>query len=188
MFTGLVEALGSVRCFSEETLAIEVPAAWKNVKIGSSVAVHGACLTVIRRSGCVLFFNVIGETKARSVIGKFRSGQRVNLERAMKWGARFEGHMVLGHVDGVGQIVKMIRSKNQMSFQIAHPKDLKRFFVEKGSVAVNGVSLTLGKVTAKGFWIHIIPHTLEKSDFGNLKLGDDVNLEGDIVAKFSSLD
>lgn len=188
MFTGIIEALGVVRHFNNDTLAIEAPSAWKALKIGSSVAVQGVCLTVVKKSGKLLFFDVIGETKARTVLSRILPGQEVNLERAMKMGSRFEGHRVLGHVDGTGRVIETARRGRQISFRIAYPKAMKKFLVEKGSVAVNGVSMTLGKVGSKGFWVHAIPHTLKQSNFGELRTGDDVNLEGDIVAKFASLD
>ena len=187
MFTGIVECVGIVRKGLSETLSVEVPAIWKDVKVGSSVAVHGVCLTVVRKTEKRLYFNVIGETKARTVLGKFRAGQKVNLERSMKAGGRFEGHVVLGHVDGVGKIQKVLDQKGQTSFLIGYPPALKRFLVEKGSVAVNGVSMTLGKVGQKAFWVHCIPHTYRRTHFGSLKPGEPVNLEGDILAKFARL-
>lgn len=187
MFTGIVECMGVVRKGSGETLGVEVPAPWKDVKIGSSVAVHGVCLTVVRKKGKCLYFNVIGETKARTVLGKLRAGQKVNLERSMKSGGRFEGHVVLGHVDGVGKILKVLNQKDQTSFSIAFPAALKPFLIEKGSAAINGVSMTLGKVGQKSFWVHCIPHTYRRTHFGTLKAGDPVNLEGDILAKFARL-
>lgn len=185
MFTGIIEALGTVKNFDGETLAIEIPASWKRVQIGSSIAVHGACLTVVKQKGRRLFFNVIGETRARTVLGRLRPGDRVNLERAMRYGDRFEGHMVLGHVDGAGTIARISRSGKQTSFLVRAPKNLRKFLVEKGSVAVNGVSLTLGRVRPAGFWVHLIPHTLEVTQLGRLKMGDNVNLEADILAKLA---
>ncbi len=187
MFTGIVECMGVVRKGLPETLGVEVPAIWKDVKVGSSVAVHGVCLTVVRKTGKRFYFNVIRETKARTVLGKLRAGQKVNLERSMKAGGRFEGHVVLGHVDGVGKILRILDQKGQTSFFIGFPSALKPFFVEKGSIAVNGVSMTLGKVGQKAFWIHCIPHTYRRTHFGSLKRGDPVNLEGDILAKFARL-
>lgn len=193
MFTGIVERLGVVLKGPKKAggsvgvLEIELPLAWKEIKIGSSIALNGACLTVVKKTGKRLSFNVISETKARTILGRLRPGQRVNLERAMKMGGRFEGHVVLGHVDGVGKILKIINQKGQTSFLIAYPKGLKTTLVEKGSVAINGVSMTLGKVLKKSFWVHCIPHTLRQTHFGGLKTGDAVNLEGDILAKFSRL-
>lgn len=187
MFTGIVEDMGIVRKASPGVLGVEVPAIWKDVKIGSSIAVHGVCLTVVRKKGRRLYFNVIGETKARTVLGKLRPGQKVNLERSMMAGGRFEGHVVLGHVDGVGEVFKIHDQKDQTSFRIGYPKSLRAYLIEKGSVAINGVSMTLGKVDKKFFWIHCIPHTYRRTHFGSLKVGELVNLEGDILAKFARL-
>ncbi len=192
MFTGIVECLGVVRKSLKKNenvgvLGIEAPSAWKDIKIGSSVAVNGACLTVVKKKGKRLFFNVIAETRARTVLGRLCPGQTVNLERAMKMGGRFEGHVVLGHVDGIGKVLKITKQKGQTSFLVAYPKGLEATLVEKGSVAINGVSMTLGKVSKKSFWIHCIPHTLRQTHFGTLKPGDPVNLEGDILAKLARL-
>ncbi len=192
MFTGIVECMGIVRkagalSGSAGILEIEVPITWKDVKVGSSVAVNGACLTVVKRSGKRFFFNVIRETRSRTVLSRLHPGQAVNLERAMKIGARFEGHVVLGHVDGVGKVLNIKKEKEQISFLIAYPKSLKTALVEKGSVAINGVSMTLGKVLKNAFWVHCIPHTFRQTRFGSFKTGDRVNLEGDILAKFSRL-
>lgn len=185
MFTGIVECMGVIRKGPSDVFVIEVQAIWKDVKVGSSVSVHGVCLTVVRKAGRRLYFNVIGETKARTVLGKLRPGQKVNLERSMKAAGRFEGHVVLGHVDGVGKILKVLDQKDQTSFLIGYPAPLKASLIEKGSVSINGVSMTLGKVGKKGFWIHCIPHTYRRTHFGTLKSGDPVNLEGDILAKFA---
>lgn len=187
MFTGIVECMGVIRKGPSGVFVIEVPAIWKDVKVGSSVSVHGVCLTVVRKSGRRLYFNLIGETKARTVLGKLRTGQKVNLERSMKAAGRFEGHVVLGHVDGVGKILKVLDQKDQTSFLIGYPAPLKAYLIEKGSVSINGVSMTLGKVGKKGLWIHCIPHTYRRTHFGTLKAGDPVNLEGDILAKFARL-
>lgn len=188
MFTGIIEALGVVKNFSGHTLELEIPASWKRVKIGSSVAVQGVCLTVVKKSGRNLFFNVIAETRERTTLARIRSGDRVNLERAMKSSGRFEGHMVLGHVDGTGKVSKVVRGGKQISFFVQAPKNLRKFLVEKGSVAVNGVSLTLGRASPSGFWVHLIPHTLRKTQLGLLAPGDRVNLEADILAKLAVRD
>lgn len=187
MFTGIVERMGVIQKTPSGTLGVEVPAFWKDVKVGSSVLVHGTCLTVVRKTGRRLYFDVIAETKARTALGKLRPGEKVNLERSMMVGGRFEGHVVLGHVDGVGKVLKILVQKDQTSFLIGYPKPLKAYLVEKGSVAINGVSMTLGKIGKKAFWIHCIPHTYRRTHFGTLKAGDPVNLEGDILAKFAGL-
>ena len=184
MFTGIIEALGKVRRLDGCVLAVEAPVSWRKIKIGSSVAVHGVCLTVVQKAGRTLFFNVVGETLSRTMLGRLKNGDRANLERAMRMGDRYEGHLVLGHVDGVGQVSQVLQSKSQTSFLIRYTGAMKKFMVEKGSIAVNGVSMTLGKVTSSGFWIHVIPHTLGHTHFGWTQKGALVNLEADLSAKF----
>lgn len=189
MFTGIIESLGRVRALDQAgrrgagRLEIEAPKAAGSLKKGSSLSVNGACLTVIEKKGNRLSFNLVEETQRRTALGRLRPGDWVNLERPLTYRRRIEGHFVLGHVDGVGRIVKVINKGNQRSFLIQFPKRLKRYFAEKGSVAVDGVSLTLGKVSGGRFWIHGIPYTLKSTNFRAYKISTAVNIEADILAK-----
>ncbi len=191
MFTGIIETRGIVRSafFSSvraSMLEIEPQKTLLGLKIGSSVAVNGACLTVFKKRGKRLFFQLVRETLHRTTLGGLKAGEKVNLERSMRVGARFEGHKVLGHVDGVGRVRKILESrKNEKSIFIAFPGKFRPFLVEKGSIAVDGVSLTLGKVSKGGFWVHCIPHTLKITSLGGCKPGSRVNLETDVLAKLS---
>lgn|SRR3989338_3826984 len=198
MFTGLVEAKGVAQGMKRQKktwiLEIKAPRVSKSLRIGSSLAVNGVCLTVVsKKAGSRIFFNLVAETRKRSNLGNLRPGDPVNLERPLKLGGRFEGHLVLGHVDGVGQVKRILMKAREKSFLIHFPKPLGRYFVEKGSVAVDGVSMTLGKVAGNRFWIHGIPHTLTHTLFNHYRVNAKVNLEVDLLAKlavrtFSSLD
>ncbi len=189
MFTGIVEAQGIVRSSGAKNRSLEIeiepPKISRALKIGGSLMVDGVCLTVVRKKGKRFFFNLVGETIKRSTLGSLKFGDRVHLERALKVGGRIEGHLVLGHVDGVGTVQKILKKKDEKSFLISFPKKIKPYFIEKGSVAVDGVSLTIGRVTPGGFWVHLIPHTLTKTHLGNLRFNSKVNLEADIMAKLA---
>lgn len=190
MFTGIIEGLGQVRAISKgprksvSLLEIGTPKNTGSIRIGSSVAVNGVCLTVVRKLKDRLFFHVVTETKRRSNLGFLKVGDRVNLERPLKYNDRIEGHFVLGHVDAMGKIIKIVRQKSQASFLIRFPPKLKIYMIEKGSVSIDGVSLTIGKVEKGVFWVHCIPHTLDLTTFGRLKPQESVNLEADILIKF----
>ena len=188
MFTGIVEGTGQAAQLRRSALGaakleVRVPRAMASLKKGSSLAVNGVCLTVTGRGRNGFAFDLAPETLKRSALGRLKTGERVNLERALKAGARLEGHLVQGHVDGVGSILEIkVRGKNR-SFRVAYPKALARYWVEKGSAALDGVSLTLGKVDGRAFWVHCIPHTLRTTTLGEWKRGQKVNLEADILAK-----
>ncbi len=189
MFTGIVEATGRIRSLKvirgKTQLEVRAPLAVRSgLKIGASVSVSGVCLTAVSKTPASIFFDLADETKKRSTLGRLRRGDRVNLERPLKWNGRLEGHFVLGHVDGVGKIKKALSIKKEKSFLIAYPKRLAPFMIEKGSVTIDGVSLTIGRVTPKDFWVHIIPHTLKTTQFGDFEPGRAVNLEADILIKF----
>ncbi len=188
MFTGVIGARGMLQSIAtgkkgSKRLEIKAPAHFKSRPIGSSVAVQGVCLTVVRKKGSSLYFDVVRETLRRSTLGLLVVGDRVHLERPLEWKGRVEGHFVLGHVDAMGKVVQIQRVKSDASMKILFPKNLKRYVREKGSIAVDGVSLTLGKVSAQSFWIHLIPHTLKMTNFGSLRAGDPVNLEMDFLLR-----
>ncbi len=185
MFTGIVESKGRVRKISSDTLEIEAGAIARGIKIGGSLAVNGACLTVVKKTSGRLSFNVVPETLRRTDLGRLKAKDAVNLERSLRFGSRVEGHFVLGHVDGLGKVFRIRRRKNGRDLFVVYPKALGRYFVEKGSVAIDGVSLTLGKVTARGFWVYLVPHTLRNTVLGDYRLGITVNLEADLLAKLA---
>ncbi len=188
MFTGIIEAQGRVELFKRQKkgalLAVSKPKDYRTIPLGSSIAVNGVCLTVVRQDAKQLFFQTVAETLRRSNLGDLKTGQYVNLERALSAKSRIEGHFVLGHVDGMGVIREIRKQGMGRDFRIEIPKSIGPFVLEKGSIAIDGVSLTVGKVDARSFWVYAIPHTLKVTEMGAFKKGQKVNLEADILLKF----
>ena len=188
MFTGVTLGCGIVesrlRAKSGIRLEVRIPNKFPKIKIGGSVSIDGACLTAVKAGTNRLFFDVIPETWRRTNFRKLKKGTRVNLEPALQWNDRIEGHFVQGHVDGIGVVRNVFREEGDVCLEIIYPAALKPYLPEKGSIAINGVSLTLGKVGKKTFRVHLIPHTLKKTNFVQSRKGDFVNLEADILAKF----
>ena len=177
MFTGLVREVGTVDSFDDGRLVVEasLPA-----ELGDSVAVDGVCLTVVENSGGRLAFDVVPETLAR--VKPF--GARVNLEPALRAGDPLGGHYVQGHVDGVGRVASVTPEADGVRVRVEPPRELLRYLVEKGSVALEGVSLTVAAVDESGFEIALIPHTLTQTTLSELAGGSQVNLEIDVLAKY----
>jgi riboflavin synthase len=186
MFTGLVESLGNVARHEDtgagRRLIVGHPIASELV-VGESVAVNGACLTVVDVRGDEFAFDIGPETLARTNIGRLAAGDRVNLERSLRVGDRLGGHFVQGHVDAVGTIDGRERNGDWEDVWFRCPADLTRFMVPKGSIAVDGVSLTLVNVEADRFSVMLIPHTQTVTTLGLKRVGDPVNLEADMLAK-----
>jgi riboflavin synthase len=188
MFTGLVEALGTVRRShhdgSGRHLVIAAPSIAAALAVGESVAVNGACLTVVERDAETCRFQAGPETLRRTNLGELAPGDRVNLERSLRLSDRLGGHLVQGHVDGLGHIAERIRQGEWELLWLDCPAELARQMVAKGSVAVDGVSLTLVDVTADRFSVALIPHTLANTTLGFKRPGASVNLETDLLAKY----
>jgi riboflavin synthase len=188
MFTGLVEECGTVvECLVQEhtaRLTVRAPLVHVGVQIGDSVAINGCCLTVVDVEGDQLSFDAVPETMARTNLGDMKSGDPINLERPLAAGARLGGHFVQGHIDGVGTVLSVQPDENALIVEISVPEPLRRYIVEKGSIAVDGVSLTVARVYPESFSVWIIPHTQEVTRFGQYKVGDRVNLECDILGKY----
>jgi riboflavin synthase len=188
MFTGLVEALGTVRRLDADGegrhLVLAEPALAPELAVGDSVAVNGACLTVVHREGETFGFHAGPETLRRTDLGDLRPGDRVNLERALRVSDRLGGHLVQGHVDGLGHIAERVREGDWETMWFSCPAELGRQMVPKGSVAVDGVSLTLVEVAADCFSVALIPHTLAHTTLGVKATGAAVNLETDLLAKY----
>ncbi|MGI5978683.1 MAG: riboflavin synthase [Oscillospiraceae bacterium] len=188
MFTGLVEELGTVRALQKTgrcaVLTIDASAILDDLKIGDSVAVNGVCLTVTSLTGKGFTADVMHETVERSGLFQLQPGSPVNLERAMRADGRFGGHIVAGHIDGTGRVRSVRRDENALWFQISAPPDILRYVVEKGSVAVDGVSLTVASVTGGEFAVSVIPHTAERTVLGSTRPGSTVNLECDLIGKY----
>ncbi|WP_257158284.1 riboflavin synthase [Corynebacterium cystitidis] len=188
MFTGLVEEIGTVAEVEDlgdaRRIWITAPLVTSDAALGDSIAVDGVCLTVTSVADEAFSADVMQESLDRSGLGGLRAGSRVNLERAMQAGARFGGHIVQGHVDGVAQLMSRSASESWEVFRFSLPEQLARYVVEKGSITVNGTSLTVSSVGSDFFEVSLIPTTLAETTAGGLVIGDVVNLEVDIVAKY----
>jgi riboflavin synthase len=187
MFTGIVEELGTVRRAGSR-LAVSARKVVEDSEPGSSVAVNGVCLTVVERASEdgaeVLSFDLSPETLERSSLGRLSPGDGVNLERPVTLVTRLGGHLVQGHVDGVGEVRTIEDAPPGRTMTFAVPESLRRYVVEKGSIAVDGVSLTVATVEDGRFGVALVPYTLEATTFGDARVGDPVNLEVDVVAKY----
>lgn len=188
MFTGIVEAVGSVTRIEQRgesaCLAIDAPSVFEGLRIGDSVAVNGGCLTVTEVAGSQLRFEAVRETLDRTTLGGLAVGAPVNLERALRAGGRLDGHIVQGHVDGTGTVRALDREGNDVRLHVDCEPELADLLVEKGSVAIDGVSLTVVGVHAAGFDVALIPHTLEVTTLGQRQPGDRVNIEVDVLSKY----
>ncbi len=188
MFTGIVECMGTVAeaadAGGKRRFTVEAGSLGAGLNVGDSVAVNGVCLTVVETAGGRFMVEAVAETLARSNLGSLEAGDAVNLERPMRADGRFDGHLVQGHVDGVGTVRSIIPEGASFRVWMDVPAGLLRYLAEKGSVAVDGVSLTVSAVDATGCEVVLIPYTLEVTLFGTRRPGDRVNLEADVVAKY----
>ncbi|GAA3901940.1 riboflavin synthase [Actinoplanes auranticolor] len=189
MFTGIVEELGEVVYLTDAggdsaVIAVRGPVVTSDARHGDSISVNGVCLTVIDNVDGVFTADVMGESLRRSSLGVLTAGSQVNLERAATVGSRLGGHLVQGHVDGVGRVVAREPADEWEVLRFSLPSELSRYVVEKGSITVDGVSLTVMAVTADTFDVGLIPTTLKLTVLGAKSVGDPVNLEVDIIAKY----
>lgn len=187
MFTGLIEEVGTVRTLARHPKGarVEVTASFaRALKRGDSVAVSGACLTAVELGRDWFAADVSTETLARTTLGELKAGSVVNLERALAVGERLGGHYVLGHVDGVGRVAKVSGLGDARRLDIAFPPEMAPLFIDKGSVAVDGISLTINEVGATSFWVAVIPETQLKTTVAGRQAGERVNLEGDVLGKY----
>src|SRR5438270_7666277 len=188
MFTGLVEMLARVVDLSEDPPGVRLTVAAgtlaSGIAVGESIAVNGCCLTVVQVDDVALSFQAGVETLSRTNLGRLRAGCSVNLERSLKLGDRLGGHLVTGHIDGLGTLVERRDDADWSTFWFRAPANLMRQVAQKGSIAVDGVSLTVVDVTTDRFNVALIPHTLAATTLGALSVGDAVNLETDLIAKY----
>lgn len=188
MFTGIIEEMGTIESVRKGTrsavLGIRCSRVLEGTKIGDSIAVNGVCLTVTGLSGHGYTADVMAETMARSSLGMLAKNSRVNLERAMAADGRFGGHIVAGHIDGTGQVTDITRDETAVWYRITAAEDILRYVVEKGSIAVDGISLTVARVTDRDFSVSVIPHTQGQTNLADRQIGDVVNLECDVVGKY----
>lgn len=191
MFTGIIEGLGNIVSFDKKTnnrsaakMKINIGKIAKGLKIGDSVAINGVCLTAVSISKGITEFEMVGETIKKTNLGSLERGDKVNIERSLKIGERLEGHFVLGHVDGIGIISKIEKQSNQIQIWITLPKELSKHVIKKGSITVDGISLTVVDVLKDKFSVSIIPHTMQITNLSYKKVGDKVNIETDILGKY----
>ena len=188
MFSGIVEEKGVIQNVSRKenfaTITIRTNAVHKGTKIGDSICVDGVCLTVTSKKGPVMKFDLMKETLDATTMKHYKPKRTVNLERSLKVNGRLGGHFVSGHVDCVGRLKKIVTLPNYVEFQIEMDKPLMRYIVPKGSVTLDGVSLTVGEVKKKQFSVYLIPHTLDVTTFGIKTDGEEMNIETDILAKY----
>lgn len=188
MFTGIVEHLGTVLTVDEvprgRTFQVDAGPLAKDVAVGDSIAVNGVCLTAVAASTPAVTFQVMGETLDRTSLGHLGAGDAVNLERPMPAAGRFDGHIVQGHIDGVGTVRSVDTDGDGSRIWVDVPAGLMRYVVEKGSVTLDGVSLTVAGVDDAGLEVALIPHTLAVTTLGRSRPGEKVNLEVDVLAKY----
>lgn len=188
MFTGIIEEIGEimgiVRGSQSAVLHIRCQEVLRGTKVGDSIAVNGVCLTVTSMEAHGYTADVMAETLDRSSLGILKRGSRVNLERAMPADGRFGGHIVAGHIDGTGTVRAVTRDETAVWYRISADPQVLRYIVEKGSITIDGISLTVAKVTGEDFSVSIIPHTQANTVLADRGVGDIVNLETDIIGKY----
>jgi len=193
MFTGIVEGTGVVKSISkiktanriaDKRIAIDLGKLRRGLRVGDSVSVNGTCLTATRILKNIVFFEVVKETTKRTSLGLLKAGDLVNLERSLRINDRIEGHIVLGHVDGVGKIEDIVKISSETKIWISVNKQTARLLVPKGSIAVDGISFTIVDVNNEVFSVALVPHTLTITTFKGKKKGDKVNIEVDILSKY----
>jgi len=191
MFTGIITGIGTVLKIDTETknrsaieMLVDLGTNSKGLKIGQSVALNGVCLTVTKISGKKTTFEMIDETIKKTNLGNLLPGSKINIERSLKAGERMEGHFVLGHVDGVGMIKKIEEKQKEVKVWFELPQKLSKFVVKKGSIAVDGISLTVVDIKKNIASVCLIPHTMDMTNFYFKKVGDKVNIETDMLGKY----
>ncbi|MEE9490787.1 MAG: riboflavin synthase [Dehalococcoidia bacterium] len=184
MFTGIVEEVGIVKSLQSGRLTVSATEVLKGTKLGDSIAINGACLTVTNIGPNSFSVDIMPETMRRTSLGALRPGQGVNLERSLAADGRFGGHFVQGHVDGTGKIISMVPEGEALLMEVAAPPDIMRYLVEKGYIAVDGVSLTIIRCDASSFAVSLVAYTQQHTTLGGKRVGDVVNLEVDIMAKY----
>ncbi len=184
MFTGIVEEVGRIKAIGSGVLQVSASRVLEDVQLGDSIAVNGICLTVTEFNSGSFRADVMPETVRRTSLAELKIGSPVNLERALTLSSRLGGHMVSGHIDGVGRIVSLKDDKNAILMKIAADADILHYIVEKGSVALDGISLTVAAVTDRDFTVSLIPHTRQVTNLGSKGEGSLINIENDVVGKY----
>ena len=188
MFTGLIQEIGTVRALVPHgegyALTVEMPRTAPDAALGDSIAINGACLTVTAVDGARVSMDAVAETIRRTTLGDMQPGARVNVEASLRVGDKMGGHWVLGHVDGMGRVTRVTPEPPGVLITVSAPEELMQFVVDKGSVAIDGISLTIAAWTADGVTVSVIPTTLAETTLGTLRAGTAVNLEMDLIGKY----
>ncbi|WP_419725915.1 riboflavin synthase [Terrisporobacter petrolearius] len=188
MFTGIIEEIGIIKNVKKNNkssiITIQGKKIFEDINIGDSISVNGVCLTVTTFSNEIFTADVMNETLSRSSLSSLQNGSYVNLERAMSASGRFGGHIVSGHIDGTGKIIKIKRDDNAIWYTVTVEDNLIKYIVEKGSIAIDGISLTVANVNENSFSVSIIPHTSQKTILSHRLVGDIVNIENDVIGKY----
>jgi len=186
MFTGIIKHLGLFKAYrqGQKEIIIEAPSLSPDLEIGESVAVNGVCLSLAKKDKLTFFFNLSPETLQKTNLSSLRPGKRLNLELPLTPSSLLSGHLVTGHIDSQGKVLKITEKRPGKRMAISFPPELKKYFIPKGSVALNGVSLTIASLGAYSFEVELIPITLRNSNLGELRRGDAVNIECDIIGKY----
>lgn len=188
MFTGIIEEIGIIKNVKKNNkssiITIQGKKIFEDINIGDSISVNGVCLTVTTFSNEIFTADVMNETLSRSSLSSLQNGSYVNLERAMSASGRFGGHIVSGHIDGTGKIIKIKRDDNAIWYTVTVEDNLIKYIVEKGSIAIDGISLTVVNVNENSFSVSIIPHTSQETILSHKLVGDIVNIENDIIGKY----
>jgi riboflavin synthase len=186
MFTGIIKDIGIFKGYrsGKQEIAVESPSLANRLDVGESLAINGVCLSLIKKDKATLFFNLSEETISRTTLGSLRPQDRLNLELPLALSTPLSGHLVTGHIDGMGKILRIKVAGKGKRLTIAFPPDLRPYFVPKGSVAVDGVSLTVARLSSAAFDVEVIPISLEESNLSALRRGSTVNIECDILGKY----
>ncbi len=188
MFTGIIEELGTIQTLRSAhdgaRIVVQAPTILSDARIGDSIAVNGVCLTVVEKTTTTFAADISAETLRRTSLKQIQTGSKINLERPMTPSARFGGHIVQGHVDGMGELLSAKAEGDGWNVRIGFPPELGKYIVEKGSITVDGISLTVAALGDDWFEIAVIPHTWKVTNLASLKRGQAVNLEVDIIAKY----
>jgi riboflavin synthase len=188
VFTGIVEEIGIISSANKtrtgKSLAVKTGIVYKDTGIGDSICINGVCLSAVEINNNVIVFDVIEETLKRTNLCSLKINDPVNLERSLKPDSRLGGHFVSGHIDYTGRLEEILKGTEGSGFRISLPSDFSKFVVEKGSITIDGVSLTAAEVSRNSFTVYLIPHTLKITTLGKKKKGDPVNIETDLLAKY----
>jgi len=186
MFTGIIHHTGLFKGYrrGKQEIAVEAPSIIAQIEVGESLAVNGVCLSLIKKENKALFFNLSQETIQKTNMGSLRQGEMLNLEQPLTLSSPLSGHIITGHVDSPGKVLLISQKKPGKRLKVSFPPELRPYFIPEGSVALNGVSLTIARLSPSSFDVELIPITLTNSNLGNLKRGDAVNVECDMIGKY----